>query len=141
MSGNVFIDTNILVYLNLDDQLHKIKRNQSIALLNALESENITISVQVLNEFYNVLVRHGIDDTLIQKKSRELITALKVLSITEETLYHCWSIRKRFRYSYYDSLIIASAIEGGCHTLYSEDLQHGQKIGRSLIISNPYIKN
>jgi predicted nucleic acid-binding protein len=46
-------------------------------------------------------------------------------------------VRTRYRYSFYDSLIIAAALEAGCTRLYSEDLQHGQRIER-LTIVNPF---
>ena len=46
-------------------------------------------------------------------------------------------IQARYRFSFYDSLIVAAALEAGCHTLYSEDLKHGQQIGE-LTITNPF---
>jgi predicted nucleic acid-binding protein len=47
------------------------------------------------------------------------------------------AVQKQLKYSFYDSLIVAAALEAGCETLYSEDLQHGQQIGR-LRIANPF---
>ena len=46
-------------------------------------------------------------------------------------------IQERYQYSFYDSMIIAAALEGNCKTLYSEDLQHDQKI-ESLTIIDPF---
>ena len=48
-------------------------------------------------------------------------------------------IKFRYQYSFYDSLIIAAALEAGCKTLYSEDMQHGQRI-EQLIIKNPFLE-
>jgi predicted nucleic acid-binding protein len=48
-------------------------------------------------------------------------------------------IQSRYQFSFYDSLIIAAALEVGCTTLYSEDLQHGQQI-EQLIVKNPFIE-
>ena len=53
-------------------------------------------------------------------------------------LYHrALDIQARYRYGFYDALIIAAALDAGCTRLYSEDLQHGQRID-GLIIENPF---
>jgi predicted nucleic acid-binding protein len=49
-------------------------------------------------------------------------------------------IQERYKFSFYESLIITAALEAGCSTLYSEDLQHGQRI-ETLTINNPFITN
>jgi predicted nucleic acid-binding protein len=138
MSGKIFLDTNILVYINLDDRRHIDKREKVIALLDSLETAEIVISVQVMNELYNVLAKHGIDDDKIQKKLKDLLVSVSVKALTEETLKICWKIRKRYKYSYYDSLIIASALDNKCTVIYTEDMQNGQKIEKSLVIRNPF---
>ena len=48
------------------------------------------------------------------------------------------TIRSKYQYSYYDSLIIATALESKCNILYSEDMHHGQIIENSLKIINPF---
>jgi predicted nucleic acid-binding protein len=50
-----------------------------------------------------------------------------------------WKLQARYRFSYFDSLIIAAALAAGCSTLYSEDMQHGQVIAGRLTISNPFL--
>ena len=49
-----------------------------------------------------------------------------------------WKIKDKYRYSYWDSVIIASALDSECSILYSEDMQHGQVIDKDLIILNPF---
>jgi predicted nucleic acid-binding protein len=49
------------------------------------------------------------------------------------------NIQSRYQYSFYDSLIIAAALEAGCKTLYSEDMQHGQRI-EQVTIKNPFLE-
>ena len=64
-----------------------------------------------------------------------------LLSVSASThLYHRGlSIQDRYHYSFYDSLIIAAALEAGCTRLLTEDLQEGQKI-ETLTIENPFVK-
>jgi predicted nucleic acid-binding protein len=48
-------------------------------------------------------------------------------------------LRDAYSFSYWDSFIVAAALDAGCATLYSEDMQHGQKVESGLIIINPFI--
>jgi predicted nucleic acid-binding protein len=58
--------------------------------------------------------------------------------ITIETIRHAWELRKRYNLSFWDSLIVASALQAGCTTLYTEDLNHGMIVDKSLHIVNPF---
>jgi len=49
-------------------------------------------------------------------------------------------IAERYRFSFYGSIIVASALICGCKTLYSEDMQHKQVIDKQLTIVNPFAK-
>jgi predicted nucleic acid-binding protein len=135
MSDKIFLDTNIIIYLYSEDELVKNKQSESI-----LQSENITISTQVLNEFSNTLRKKfklGFDE--IGKAIKQLIENISVIPIRTQTIFSALNTAKKYRFSYYDSLIIASAIEYNCDILYSEDLQHGQIIEKKLKIINPYL--
>jgi len=55
-----------------------------------------------------------------------------------QTIKQAWKIGNKYGYAYYDSLIIASALENDCTILYSEDLHHGQIIEERLSIMNPF---
>jgi predicted nucleic acid-binding protein len=68
---------------------------------------------------------------------RDLCSPASVLTL--DTHQAAVKIAKRYGFHIYDSLILASALETACTTLYAEDLQHGQKIG-SLTICNPFLK-
>lgn len=133
-----FIDTNIFVYakLNIDDEYKHLSAKEFLA---AISAEVIT-STQVLGEFYNVLSRHRIDDEFIQTAIIDLLKYSKVRVITLNTIKLCWNIKKKYKYQYYDSLIIASALESGCSVLYTEDMQHGQVIEEKLKLINPFLK-
>ncbi|MBB6143501.1 putative nucleic acid-binding protein [Silvibacterium bohemicum] len=133
MPANVFFDTSVVVYaLKKDDP--------RAATAEHLLSSGGFISVQVLNEFVNVtrlklkMDWHSIGEAL--QGLRDLCSPAAALTL--ETHEAAFKIAQRYGFHIYDSLILASAIEAGCAILYSEDLQHGQKIG-SLTIQNPFL--
>jgi predicted nucleic acid-binding protein len=128
MRDKVFIDTNIFIYSALEGEDEKVKREKAIALLKKLSEHQTLISTQVLNEFHNTLLKHNIPEENILDKLNTIINNSTVLVITVETIKRSWALRKRYRFSLWDALIIASALENNCSTLYTEDLQHNQLI-------------
>jgi predicted nucleic acid-binding protein len=98
------------------------------------------ISIQVINEICNVLTKKY--PTLqkdIELFLNDLIDICEVVQIYTKLALLSLKLHFKYKTSYYDSLIIASALESNCSTLYSEDLQHGQVIENSLKIINPFI--
>ena len=69
----------------------------------------------------------------------ELLIKTEVSTITMKTILEGWELRKKYNLSYWDSLIISSALENECTILYSEDLQNNMKIKNKLVIRNPLI--
>jgi len=130
----VFIDTNVLIYAYSEDEPEKAVVSQEIIV----ENYSIT-SVQVLNELSNVLYKkfRKSEDKVISA-ILEITELLEVVPITLSTVLKAHEVKKRYKYSYYDSLVIASAIENNCKILYTEDMQHNQRIWRNLRIVNPY---
>lgn len=139
MSDRYFLDTNIIIYsFDRRDPAKQIIAQNLIE--SGMKKNDTIVSYQVIQEFINVAIRkftvpmsHGdcklfIDNVLNQfwdvYASRQLVN--NALDISE-----------RWQYSFYDALIIASALEASCTVLYSEDLQHGQKI-YSLQIVDPF---
>ena len=141
MKDRIFIDTNVFVYafLEPEDDFDKQKHFQAIKLLNAIQELNVFISVQVLNEFYSSLLKYRIPEEKIQEKLQQIIDVVLVSPLTLETIKDCWKIRIKYQFSYYDSLIIASALRNDCSILYTEDMQHGQVIEGRLKIVNPFV--
>jgi len=132
----VFIDTNIFVYAKSDVN-DKHKQLSAKEMLVSLSNE-VIISVQVLNEFYNVLSKYNISDEVIQTAIISLLKYCKLKTVTLSTIKSCWNIKIKYKYHYYDCLIIASALENNCSVLYTEDMQHGQLIENKLKIINPF---
>jgi predicted nucleic acid-binding protein len=133
-----FLDTNILVYAKLQDENSKDKSNSAITLIGKINTNPVT-SVQVLNEFSSVLIKHNVSDQIIKDVVQELIDNSVVISLSIELIQETWRIRDKYHFSYWDSMIVAAAIKSRCNILYSEDLQHGQVIDNRLEIINPFL--
>ncbi len=138
MKDRIFIDTNVLVYIHLFDEESQDKRKALQNLLHRRIDAELIINVQVINEFYNVLLRKNIEDNVIQKKIHSQLEICSALELSLKTVFSAWKLREKYKYSYWDSLILASALENSCSILYSEDMQHGQVIEDSLKIINPF---
>lgn len=132
LMNDSFLDTNIIIY-SLGKDIEK--RKQSIELISC----HPFISAQVLNETANTLIRKfsmPIND--IKVIIKRLTIECKVKPLTEKIHFSALTIKERYQFSFYDSLIIASALESGCDILYSEDMQHKQVIDGQLQIINPF---
>ncbi len=133
MTGKAFIDTNILIYAYSSTDM--LKKEKS---LNILRSENLTMSTQVLNEFVWVMSRKYLLPIDLLRDVINNISGIAYISlITLSTINNAISLTERYKYSYWDSLIISSALETGCDVLYTEDLQHNQTI-KGIKIINPF---
>lgn len=133
-----FIDTNILVYAYDIDEKSKNPIAKKI-LMDCWESRSGLISTQVLQEFY-VALTSKLSKKLTINEARELLKdflAWPVEQITPHDIVGATEFQERYKYSFWDSLIIVVAQKSGADTLYSEDLQDGQKFG-SLVIKNPF---
>ncbi len=137
----VFIDSNIWIYTLIDSEAEKEKRVSAINYLEMLRSDSdIFISTQVLNEFHWILKRkYKIEEGLIKEKVDNGI--LKIVQVLPQRLtdyQRAYKVRNSIGISFWDSLIVASALENNCNVLYSEDMQHNQIIEDQLKIINPF---
>ncbi len=125
MNANVFFDTNVLVYLYSIDEPEK----QQAALKLIEVSENRWISTQVLSELSNTLrKKFKLEYSNIVNVLAEIQASFQVITVQPSTIEHALHLAQTYRYSYYDSLILAASLEKACHVLYSEDMQHQQVI-------------
>jgi predicted nucleic acid-binding protein len=127
-----FLDTNVVVYATSNDP--RCERAQ------ALIAAGGTISVQVLNELVNVLRKKLKRDWgAIEKAVSDFRNVLDpVLPLTPETHDAAIALAREHSLSFYDALIVASALEANCEVLFTEDMQHGRTIG-TLTVRNPFI--
>src|SRR5262250_1472686 len=140
MSGRFFLDTNVFVY-SFDAGSPKKAAQSARLIKSAIETRGGIVSYQVMQEFFNVALRRFAKPMSTADAEQYLSTTFRpLLSVhTSPALYgEALRIGARFRLAWYDSLIVASAIEGQCDVLYSEYLQDGQEIG-SVTISNPFV--
>ena len=137
MPDKAFVDSNIFVYAALDDGNNSNKRRRAIELLEN-SALSLVAGTQVVNEFYAVLLKQKIAEADIREKASEILNDLEIVSITPSIVRASWKLKDKYRCAYWDSVIIASALDAGCSMLYSEDMQHGQVIEKSLTIMNPF---
>lgn len=136
MNAKIFFDTNLLVYLYSEDELEK----QAQIVTPIKNTENRWISTQVLNELSNTLRRKfKLEYADIANVITEIRDNFEIITVQIETIELALKIAEKYRYSYYDSVIIAAALESSCTLLYSEDMQHKQIIEEQLQIINPFL--
>lgn len=127
-----FIDTNVLLYLLSDDAAKADRVEETLVA-------ETTISVQVLNEFASVALRKlGMTVSEVRDALDPIMAICKVVPITVEIHKRGLQLAERYRFAVHDALIIAAALDAGCTTLYTEDLQNGQVIDDVLTIRNPF---
>ena len=136
-NANVFIDTNILVYTYLDNE--KEKHNAAVALLkNKLVGENVFVSIQVMNELYITLEKYKTPHEKIVNILSDIAKSTNVVPLDLAAVERCFKIKEKYAYTWWDSLILASALENNCSLVYSEDMQHKQVIEKTLTLINPF---
>ncbi len=141
MSGKYFLDTNVLVY-TFDSAVSQKQTIATELVEKALESYSGIISYQVVQEFLNVSTRKFKTPMSVEESIKYLeIVLMKLCAIfpSAELYKSALKISNNNEYSFYDSLIIAAAIQAGCNQLYSEDLHDGHLI-KGLKIINPFTK-
>jgi len=133
MPARDFFDTNVLIYA-------VGKNDPRASRAEALLAGGGIVSIQSLNEFVSVARRKL---GMPWKEVKEMLDIICVLCpdpvpISLDTHRGAVAIAEKYGYSIYDTLIASAALEAGCKTLYSEDLQDGQIINRQLTIRNPF---
>jgi predicted nucleic acid-binding protein len=133
MPGKNFFDTNVLIYAIAQNDPHGPRAE-------ALLATGGMVGVQGLNEFVSVARRKM---RMPWKDVTEALDAIRVLCpspvpIGISTHEVALKIAEDRGYGIYDALVIAAALEAGCTTLYSEDLQDGQVLDGKLTIRNPF---
>ncbi len=134
MSKNVVLDTNVLIYLH--DNSSPNKRATAKDLL----AENPFIPSQVISEYLNVtrrLLQLSKEELLIQASN--LLAGCTIIPVLPSTLLFAAALVKRYNFQLFDAVIVAASKESNCAILYSEDMQHGLVVEKSLTIINPFL--
>ena len=138
-AARFFLDTNVFIYSFDIDSSNKQKRARDL-IDAALTAHQGVISYQVVQEFLNAAIRKfervfSEDEAQVYLK-RVLLPLCHVFP--DERLYaQALSISSKVRISFYDALIVSAALAAECSILWTEDLQHGRRIG-NLEIRDPF---
>lgn len=135
MSGNlIFLDSNVIIYAVASSCPKK-----QVAL-DLLCQDNAIISTQVINECSNILrKKFKFNYPRIAETLKHYLDMVQTVNFDFRTIENAWVCGEKYGFSYYDSLIISTALENNCTLLYSEDMQHKQIIEEQLTIINPFL--
>ena len=137
-SRDDFIDSNVLVYLFDETDLEKYHRAR-VLVNRIVDDKSGCISYQVVQETLNVITtKLDVSHRRAVQFMDETLAPLWQIDPSPELYLRALELRERYGFSFYDSLIVAAALEAGCTRLYTEDMQHGQMI-QGLTIENPFI--
>lgn len=135
---SIFYDTNIFVYAVSHAPDDAEKRATAASLI---ARGDFSLSIQVIQEFINACLhktRLGQTPDAIAATAQFLFGFPCAIS-SEELVLQALFLQQRFQINYWDAAILAAALELGCHTLYSEDLSHGQDYAGVRVI-NPFLE-
>ena len=132
-----FVDTDVLLYAisNAPEEASKAQ-----TALNLLDSEDLALSVQVLQEFYVQATRPSKPERLQHEQAAALIDSFlryPVMETTVALMQSALAIRSKFQISYWDAAIIEAARALGCAEVLSEDLNDGQDYD-GVRVTNPF---
>ena len=140
MSARFFLDTDLFVY-SFDRGSPTKARRATELIRQAVTSRAGIVRYQVVQEFFNVALKRFTQPMTIAEAEQYLTTVFRPLLAvhSSQALYgEALRLIGRYRLAWYDSLIVAAALEGGCSVLYSEDFQHGLRVG-DLRVENPFL--
>jgi len=134
-NNTCFIDTNVWLYALLDTG--ETKKSQAAQAL--IKTSEAIVSTQVVNEVCANLIKKA---NIPEEENRKFIEGTyakhRVVDIVEGILLTASQLRTEYSLSYWDSVIVAAALEAGVNTLYSEDLQDDLLIRKALRVVNPF---
>lgn len=135
MTAPVFVDTNVLVYRQ--DRSNPVRQSRADDwIAHLVRHRSARLSFQVLQELYATLTRK-VRPAFAPEEARGIVRDLAVwqpVTINLPILERGWQIQERYRLSWWDALIVAAAQSCACSALLTEDLQHGQDLGRVRVI-------
>jgi predicted nucleic acid-binding protein len=130
-----FLDSNIWIYAL---GKHQDPRKQAIAA-GLVDAPGVIISTQVINEVsVNLIKKSAFTENQIHELIDSFYQGCQVIEFDRALLALASDLRTQYLISYWDSLIIASALTSGTSTIYTEDMQNGLIINQQLQIINPF---
>jgi predicted nucleic acid-binding protein len=130
-----FVDTNIWLYAFIEAE----DRQKQARAKAVIQSNELVVSTQVINEIcVNLLKKTQLTEPDIQALILSFYSHYRVVELDQDTLFKASTLRQQYSLSYWDSLIIASALLARCELIYTEDMQHGLQLENKLTIQNPF---
>ena len=133
MIDKIFVDSSIWLYMFLEDNDGKRHVAEQYMAENA--DKPLVISYQVINEVTNQLLRKNVDEAKVDEYIELLFKVCAIHNFSKSVISLASSFRKRYSFSFWDSIIVASAQSAGCNILATEDMQDGLQI-ENMIIRN-----
>jgi len=136
MPDRSFLDSNVLIYT--DDASSPTKQRTALELIaRCRRRREGVVSLQILQEYFAISTRKlGVDATIARRKV-ELFSQLSLVATRLDDVLAAIDLHRLHQFSFWDALVIRSALQAGCARLYSEDLQHGRRIDGVEIV-NPF---
>ena len=141
-SEPIFFDTNVLVYAYAS---RDARRRRALDVVEqAMQAHRFVISAQVMQEFYDVVVRRRFLSPDIAIGVLRLLAEYPVVTANADSVLRALALQQRYRISVWDALVVQSALDANCATLFSEDLQDGQRFAGvdesapALTVINPF---
>lgn len=135
--SSYFVDTNIWLYAFISSQdSEKSKKAQEFILTH---QGNLVVSTQVINEVcVNLIRKANMSEESVREVIKSFYRRYDVLVLEKSMLIKASELRQRYAISYWDSLIVASALAANATVLYSEDMQDGLVVDGRLTIKSPF---
>jgi predicted nucleic acid-binding protein len=134
-TAHYFVDTNVWLYaliVNDDAQKHQIAAE-------IVQGVNVVVSTQVINETcVNLLRKANLSETQLCDLIVSFYAKYEVIATEAQVLLRASQLRAQYSLSFWDSLVVAGAIESGCNVLYTEDMQDGLTVEGQLTVVNPF---
>lgn len=140
MSDKHFWDSNLWIYLFVKSQTEVDLNKQARLKKRLFDQSQIVVSAQVLNEVANVLMKKfDYSEGITKEYLLQILLISDCIQLSNETSFAALSIKSRYQLGWFDSLIVASALEADARYRYSEDMHHGLVIQDTLTIQNPFL--
>ena len=128
------IDSNVWLYAFIDQN-----EPQKLATARQLIRQSVpVVSTQILKVCYNLMRKTEFSGLRIGRVIRSFYARYVVVPVGKDTMLDAVSLRNRYSFSFWDSLVVAAALKANCSILYSEDMQDGLLVDARLRIINPF---
>ncbi|OKH32274.1 twitching motility protein PilT [[Phormidium ambiguum] IAM M-71] len=136
--NSCFVDSNVWLYAMIKTSAPDSRQAKAKSLLSSLE-DVIVISTQIVNEVcVNLIKKSLLDEQQIEDLIKSFYKKYRVIEINLPILLKASQLRKQYSFSFWDSLIVASALHADTKIIYSEDMQDGLKVLDKVEIVNPF---